>query len=72
MLLVALNSMLIAAAVALIAYHVKFDAMELDNAGEGEFGIGLYAGFVALALNWLANRFIKRDERMVRDSDRMR
>jgi anaerobic C4-dicarboxylate transporter len=72
MLFVALNSLLIGVAVAVSVYHVKYDAMKLDNAGEGNFETGLYAGFAALALNWLANRFIKRDEKMVKDADRMR
>ncbi len=72
MLFVALNSLLIGAAVAVAVYHVKYDAMTLSGAGEGEFGIGLYAGFAALAFNWLANRFIKKDEKMVKDADRMR
>ncbi|WP_055145806.1 DUF4293 domain-containing protein [Jiulongibacter sediminis] len=72
MLFVALNSLLIGAAVAVSVYHVKYDAMTLHGAGEGKFEIGLYAGFAALALNWLANRFIKKDEKMVKDADRMR
>lgn len=72
MLFVALNSLLIGVAVAVSVYHVKYDAMVLDNVGEGKFEIGLYAGFAALAFNWLANRFIKRDEKLVKDSDRMR
>jgi hypothetical protein len=72
MMLVAMNSLLIGSAVAVAVYHVKYDAMKLEGAGDGKFEIGLYAGFTALVLNWLANRFIRRDEKMVRDSDRMR
>jgi ABC-type Fe3+-siderophore transport system permease subunit len=33
---------------------------------------GLYLLFGAVAFNWLALRFIRRDEKLVRDSDRLR
>lgn len=72
MLFVALNSLLIGAAVAVGVYHVKFDGMVVEGAGEGNFDIGIYAGFSALALNWLANRFIKKDDKLVKSADRMR
>ncbi|MGK0139378.1 MAG: hypothetical protein ACI9DJ_002837 [Algoriphagus sp.] len=72
MLFVALNSLLIGAAVAVAVYHVKYDGMTLEGAGEGTFDIGIFAGFAALALNWLANRFIKKDEKLVKSADRMR
>lgn len=72
MLFVALNSLLIGAAIAVSIYHVKYDGMTIDGAGEGHFEIGLYAGFAALAFNWLANRFIKKDEKLVKSADRMR
>jgi len=35
-------------------------------------GIGMYLIFVAVLCNWLAVRFIRRDERLVRDSERLR
>ena len=35
-------------------------------------GLGLYFVFVAVVCNWLAVRFIRRDEKLVRDSDRIR
>ncbi|AWV99712.1 DUF4293 domain-containing protein [Arcticibacterium luteifluviistationis] len=72
MLFVALNSLLIGAAVAVGVYHVKYDGMTVQGAGEGNFDIGIYAGFAALALNWLANRFIKKDDKLVKSADRMR
>ncbi len=72
MLFVALNSLLIGAAVAVSVYHVKYDGMSLEGAGDGTFDIGIYAGFIALALNWLSNRFIKKDEKLVKSADRMR
>lgn len=37
-----------------------------------KYGLGLYLTFVAVIANWLAIRFIRRDERIVKDSDRLR
>jgi len=34
--------------------------------------LSLYLLFAAVAFNWLALRFIRRDEKLVRDSDRLR
>ena len=36
------------------------------------YGYGLYIPFVGVTCNWLAVRFIRRDEKMVRNSDRLR
>lgn len=36
------------------------------------YGLGLYIPFVGVTCNWLAVRFIRRDEKLVRDSDRIR
>ena len=35
-------------------------------------GIAMYFVFAAVVCNWLAVRFIRRDEKLVRDSDRLR
>lgn len=73
MVLVAFNSLLIAAALGVMAYHIKYDAMTLGDASvEGSWTYGYFGGFVALASNWLANRFIRKDEKLVRSADRMR
>jgi hypothetical protein len=37
-----------------------------------KYDYSLYLTFAAVAFNWLAIRFIRRDEKMVRDSDRLR
>ena len=37
-----------------------------------KYGLGLYLPFAGVTCNWLAIRFIRRDEKMVRDSDRIR
>jgi Domain of unknown function (DUF4293) len=36
------------------------------------YGVGLYMIFAAVICNWIALRFIRRDERLVRDSERLR
>ena len=37
-----------------------------------KYGMGLYIPFAGVTFNWLAVRFIRRDEKLVRDSDRIR
>jgi hypothetical protein len=37
-----------------------------------KFDLSLYLTFAAVACNWLAIRFIRRDEKLVSDSDRLR
>ncbi len=73
MLFVALNSLIGAALLAATVYHIQYDATKLFSPeNQGEFGISFYGIFVALVLNWIANRLIRRDEKTVRDNDRMR
>lgn len=36
------------------------------------YGLALWTTFAGVAFNWLALRFIRRDEKLVRDSDRIR
>lgn len=38
----------------------------------GQFGLGLWLPGIAVICNLLANRFIRRDEKIVRDSNRLR
>jgi hypothetical protein len=38
----------------------------------GHFGLGLWLPGIAVICNLLANRFIRRDEKLVRDSNRLR
>ena len=40
--------------------------------GYGPYGLSLWIPFIGVACNWLAIRFIRRDEKLVRDSDRIR
>lgn len=63
-----LNSLLLAGI--MICMVVFFN--QLVNQFGGKNGISLWVIFGAVAFNWLAIRFIRRDERVVRDSDRIR
>ncbi len=73
MMLVALNSLVGAGLLGATVYHIQFDANKLFSPeNQGEFGISFWGVFVALVLNWVANRLIRRDEKTVKDADRMR
>jgi hypothetical protein len=64
----AFNSLLMAGTLASSIYF----ASGLLKAHGGQFGLGLYVPGVAVVCNLLANQFIRRDEKLVRDSDRLR
>ena len=40
--------------------------------GGGQYGLGMWLPGIAVLCNLLANRFIRKDEKLVRDSDRLR
>lgn len=61
----------------LILMGVMISAVVFSNQLMGEhpasdYGAGLYLDFAAVTCNWLAVRFIRRDEKLVRDSDKIR
>ncbi|MCK6616944.1 MAG: DUF4293 domain-containing protein [Cyclobacteriaceae bacterium] len=66
----ALNSVLLAGMMICAVWFANKVAEQ--NPGNFKYGWGLYMIFVAVISNWLAIRFIRRDERLVRDSDRLR
>ncbi|UTA67962.1 DUF4293 domain-containing protein [Emticicia sp. 21SJ11W-3] len=73
MLFVALNSLIGAALLGATVYLIQFEGTKyFAPEQQGEFGIGFWAAFAALVFNWIANRLIRRDEKIVRDADRMR
>jgi uncharacterized membrane protein YfcA len=65
----ALNSLFIAATIMVSVY---FANQLTDKFHGGKYGVGFFLPAVAVVCNFLANRFIRRDERMVRDSERLR
>ncbi len=73
MLLGAIISMVIAITLGFVFYYIFTKGMPaFDPTFAGDYGIGFYAGGVALLSNMIANRFIRRDENLVRSADRMR
>lgn len=69
----ALNSLVIGASF-LVSYLVYITKAELlvKPETQGDFGLGFYLPIVALILNSIANRFIRKDEKLVRSADRLR
>lgn len=65
----ALNSLFIAGT---ILCAVLFSNQLIKTYQDGAYGIGLWLPGVAVICNLIANRFIRRDEKLVRDSDRLR
>lgn len=67
----ALNALLMTGAVVSCIYFI-YQLEEMDPEAMGSYGIGLGFPMIALVCNLLANRFIRRDERLVRSVDRIR
>ena len=67
----ALNSFFLAGVI-LASFYFANDVMKTMNAGSGAYGLGMWLPGVAVLCNLLANRFIRRDEKLVRDSNRLR
>lgn len=67
-----INSIVIAALLGFIIYFsFKGDSM-IANGSKGSFGLGLIIPALALICNTVANKFIRKDEEAVKDSNRMR
>jgi hypothetical protein len=65
----ALNSLFLAG---VILSSVLFANQFIKTYQDGKYGLGLWLPGVAVIFNLVANRFIRRDERLVRDSERLR
>ena len=66
----ALNSLFMAGALACGAYF-STELMKAVGAS-GNFGLGLFLPGIAMMFNMLANRFIRKDDRLVKSVDRIR
>lgn len=64
-----LNSLILAG---VLGSAVYFYNQVTQQYGYGKFGLSIWIPFIGVACNWLALRFIRKDEKMVRDSDRIR
>ena len=67
-----LNALLLVGVMVSSVLFVNQIAKEHPGISGGHYSIGLWLFFVAVIGNWLAMRFIRRDENIVRDSDRLR
>lgn len=72
MLFVSVNSLVMMAALGVSVYFIIKEARPLAGAGEESFQTGFFALIIAMFSNLIANRLIRRDEKLVRSSDRMR
>jgi glucan phosphoethanolaminetransferase (alkaline phosphatase superfamily) len=71
--LCAVNSILMTALLAATVYKTHYTAAKyFDPGAPGDYLIGFYALVVAMLGNVIANRFIRKDEKTVRESNRMR
>src|SRR5687767_2648963 len=66
----ALNTLILAGAMVCVAVYTMQLAKQYPTGSQN--GMGMYLIFAAVLCNWLAVRFIRRDERLVKDSDRLR
>ncbi len=68
-----LNTLILAALLGTSFYYAAYVANEMiPGTADYTYHAGFYMPVVALLLNALANRFIKRDEDLVRSADRLR
>jgi len=65
----ALNSLFL---VATIGSGLYFASQMMKTYQGGQYGLGMWLPGVAVLCNLLSNRFIRRDEKLVRDSERLR
>lgn len=68
----ALNSLLMAGVLGLTLWLSRQGEDLFTQPQYGTYSLGLYLPIVAMICNILANRFIRRDENLVRSADRMR
>ncbi|WKN33451.1 DUF4293 domain-containing protein [Porifericola rhodea] len=68
----ALNSLFMGAALGLSVWYSFEGEKIIDQTARGSYDIGFIFPCVALLLNVMANRFIRRDEKLVRSVDRLR
>jgi hypothetical protein len=64
----ALNSLILVGGYGAAVY---FGSQFVNSIG-GRYGLGIWLPAIAVFFNWLAMRFIRRDEKVVKDSNRLR
>jgi len=68
----ALNSLLMAVVLLLSVWFMIQAQKEINPATQGNYQLGLFLPMLAMLFNVFANRFIRKDERLVRSVDRIR
>jgi hypothetical protein len=68
----ALNSLFMGGTLGLSYYFSTKGEALIDNGQQGIFQEGFYIIALALLMNSMANRFIRKDEKLVRSADRIR
>ena len=66
----AFNSLFMAGNIGAAVYFAT-DLIKTNQVA-GEYGVALFLPIVAMVSNMVANRFIRKDEKLVRDSERLR
>lgn len=72
MMVCAVNSLLMTAALAAALFTTKEAELLFEPQRLGNYGMAVYIPLVAMLLNLVARRFIRRDEELVRSADRLR
>jgi Domain of unknown function (DUF4293) len=68
-----INSILIAVVLGYTFYQVfKVGIPMFEPENQGSYGVGFFTTVLAMLCNMIANRFIRRDEMLVKSADRMR
>ncbi|MDN5216030.1 DUF4293 domain-containing protein [Fulvivirgaceae bacterium BMA12] len=68
----ALNSLLIAGAMGTSLYFAMGGEKIIDPGVQGSYQLGFFMPVAALIFNLMANRFIRKDEKLVKSVDRLR
>ena len=70
----ALNSIILALVFAACFYYVNEGSSKIGTPEEvqSKYMIGFYMPIVAMLMNLMANRFIRKDEKLVKSADRLR
>ena len=68
----ALNSLITSILIIYFLYEIFYNDMYIDINDKISFLISFYLIFLAILFNFLSNRFIRKDELLVRESERIR
>src|SRR5690606_28233753 len=67
-----INSLLMGSTLGIVVYQTYQANSDFNPAAQGAFVIGFYAIVAGIILNVVSNRFIRRDEMLVKSVDRIR